>query len=364
MVVTSAIFSLAKLTELRLLPLNYIVGVVEKTVMLVLHPSDAIRTSIINLISATSLHLGTSDTYVHIMTLLQPYVRHAVIGFNLNVSSLREVLVAPINRTVFNSLLLDCRSKLLNSSSSAQGSSNTAANVVGGEIMELSTVVIDVDASNSSPISGGVKSALFTQAHWSPSLNGGFGEGNDKKAIAGHAFKIKCLQRYVELVAREIHKKTSQYRFETRTNAVSAGRRQSFGLIGMAPQVDSVFDQADISPTLANLVQHFVVPSQRNSLKNFANEEVRKCDLERMSVTDIDCVKEMYGVSINNADIARTLALGENATDHQRNGTGKISETLGADPLSLFRKIKAIPLPPVSPNLGCLMQPTDGRKYR
>lgn len=178
--------------------------------------------------------------------------------------------------------------------------------------------------------------------------------------------KASPLQQYIEFVAKELHKKTVQYRQDNRTNmSTTLGRRQSIGVPGptaSVSHVDSVFDHSDTNATaLTNLVQHFVVPSQKNSLKNFAAEEVRKYDLTH---ADIDRVKEAYGVSINSADIARTLALGENATDSQRHTAMKTSEALSGDPQSVIRKIKAIPLPPVSPELGCLIQPTDGRKYR
>lgn len=350
MVVTAAITCLVKLTELCLLPLNYIVESIEKTVMLVLHPSDAIRASVIKLIVAACHSLGSSEAYVHIVPHLHPFIRNAVAGFEISPGTLSETLITPVSRALYNQMMLESRSKLMNSAN-AHGK-NGLPSVSEESSMNVSTVIVDLGQPRNSENNTAVP----------PRDNSGT-RNNFDDTIRGNSAKTSPLQHYVEFVAKELHKKTIQYRQDNRTNtSTTFGRRQSIGMQGSVSHIESVFDYSDNNTTpLTNLVQHFVIPSQRNSLKNFAAEEVRKCDL---TLADLDRVKEAYGVSINSADIARTLALGENPTDSQRHTAMKTSEAISGDPQSIVRKIKAIPLPPVSPDLGCLIQPTDGRKYR
>ena len=155
-----------------------------------------------------------------------------------------------------------------------------------------------------------------------------------------------------------------------------------------------------------NVIQSLLVPHQKYSLNCFIQEDTNIDELITSPFPDMTLLRNVYGVLVNQVGSTRAVEEGENnvapflgnaesapglysaqtqnsnnlngnlPTPALRRGTsvmaygGTVSlGTIGSSDSTfsevhrLLRKIKALHIPPLSPDFGSLTQPTDGRPY-
>lgn len=174
--------------------------------------------------------------------------------------------------------------------------------------------------------------------------------------------------------------------------------------------MDSLLDLFSYQ-TLSNLPEHIVqsilVPHQKYSIFSTTTEEIRSMKLNSASPPDMALLRSIYGVVVSQADAARVAEEGEanlssatpflgnaesasglysaqtsslpsaGSSPALRRGTslvfsaGAVSVDQMGDSVSsiaevqgTLSKIKALHIPPLSPDFGPLNQPSDGRPYR
>jgi hypothetical protein len=171
-----------------------------------------------------------------------------------------------------------------------------------------------------------------------------------------------------------------------------------------------LFSYQTLSHLPDHIVQSLIVPHQKSSLNNFATDEVRLMKRDPASLTDMAAMRSVFGVVVNQADAARVAEEGETTSapsgtpflGNAESAPGLYSAQSGnttgspaasspalrragsviayggtvtfaqmndsvssvAEVRGVLSKIKALKIPPLSPDFGCLNQPSDGRPYR
>lgn len=219
--------------------------------------------------------------------------------------------------------------------------------------------------------------------------------------------KIYFIQPYIEAALKETPSRSTVAKGPTMQRRNST-RRLSARNSGVPMTMDSLLDLFSYQ-TLANLPDHIVqsllIPHQKYSLNNFASEETRSIKFDSNAIPDMTVLKSVYGIIVNQLDAARAPEEGDitstvsatpfvgNAESAPalysaqtnnpgnspalRRGTSAVASgnTLTFDQMndnvssiaevqSVLAKIKALRIPPLSPDFGTLNQPSDGRPYR
>jgi WD40 repeat protein len=227
--------------------------------------------------------------------------------------------------------------------------------------------------------------------------------------------KLLFLKEYIEMAIKENPSRSSQFKGVTTsaTSRRSTVRRQSTtSFRSSAPMsLDSLLDLFSYQ-TLMTLADHHVhslyVPHEKFSLQRSIPDSMRAAVAEAdFRTKDVSWVKCMYGIDIQqggmasghyydsepaasaqirpsgvaltppNQQVLRRQTTRMSAALQQLDGGGSMGGALSADPAVMLkagevslhelndirRKIKALNIPPLSPDFGSLVQPSDGRPY-
>jgi WD40 repeat protein len=195
-------------------------------------------------------------------------------------------------------------------------------------------------------------------------------------------------------------------------NRRNSTRRLSVQNSGVPMNMDSLLDlfsYQTLSHLPDHMVQSLIVPHQRSSLNNFATDEMRAIKRDLSTLPDMAALRSVYGVVVNQADATRIAEEGETtsvalATPFLGNAesapglysaqSGNASSPSASSPAlrragsvvtfggaatfaqmndsvstiaevqGVLSKIRALKIPPLSPDFGSLNQPSDGRPYR
>ncbi|GME81411.1 unnamed protein product [Ambrosiozyma monospora] len=100
MLVTNLIKAFTELAKLGLIRRRYLWDLVKLTAKLVLHPSELIRNSVLNLIVSIGNNLSVSDLYCMLYPLIRPFFQYEVTDFSWE--TLYVCAHKPISRAVYN----------------------------------------------------------------------------------------------------------------------------------------------------------------------------------------------------------------------------------------------------------------------
>lgn len=100
LVVVELIRAFTELVKIGFIRKKYTWDLVNSTVMLLLHPNEMIRSSVLNLIIAIGTNLSTADLYCMLYPLIRPYFKYEITSFDWK--SLFLSLYEPIPRSAYN----------------------------------------------------------------------------------------------------------------------------------------------------------------------------------------------------------------------------------------------------------------------
>lgn len=191
---------------------------------------------------------------------------------------------------------------------------------------------------------------------------------------------------YLNSASREINAKVIQWRGNNRNSVALFSQGRAAPAIGldsllevMSPQIAMLGDQ---------MIQSVLIPHQKYATSKGAPELIRNLK-ESDICSSPEILNAIYGVTVTaEVEILRSAAQGQDVYSNEQlmpnPQRARVRPTLvegvsnsqidskidkqvdenTLDPKSLYQKIKALRIPPVSPNFGSLCQPSDGRKYK
>ena len=357
-VVLCALQCLTSLMQMGLLTTAVVVETVKGVTALLLHPAGSIRNAAIDLVAAAVATIGRTDTFVVLLPLLLPLLRHDLTGVDvIDAEVLRLSLVAPVSPGVYKKALLARQEEL--------------EDEFGGP-------------SNGSK----AKDAPAPAPH---PMN------------AADEAKLSLMRRYLDTAARELHTKTIQWRnglrrlaadaqgrrASTRTDspfyAAALGRhsRKTQGLDSILNLSLSHLDQREQKPR----VQKFLIPNEKFGIQYFpaVSDSVRNTLVSLENAKSASHIKLLYGITENQGEVARALSsvgTGEQwealpaAADTAASGSGDLQRSVGgplpkvdlkaalpfAESRTLLKRIKALDVPPLPPDFGPVY-PSDRAFY-
>jgi hypothetical protein len=345
------------------------------------------------MIAAAAKYFGVTDSYVFLLPLIRPILCCDLIGMEITEQALNQFLVSPLPRPVYQKTIRQWPQFLTQSS---KRESITSENEEASEISRR--------RSASTPFGPGdlvmeeVITLLASRMTWR----------HPQETIS----KLTFMQPYIEAALKESPSRSTTWKGPA-LNRRNSTRRLSVQNSGVPMNMDSLLDlfsYQTLSHLPDHIVQSLIVPHQKSSLNNFATDEVRLMKRDPASLTDMAAMRSVFGVVVNQADAARVAEEGETTSapsgtpflGNAESAPGLYSAQSGnttgspaasspalrragsviayggtvtfaqmndsvssvAEVRGVLSKIKALKIPPLSPDFGCLNQPSDGRPYR
>lgn len=330
-VVLAALHALTAILQSRLISNRFVVEFTDKCKCLLVHPSDTLRAAAVGFVAAAASILGAVDAAVFLLPLLRPVLRYEIDGCEITEQVLGPALVPNLSRPVYRRALLQ-------------------------KLAEINTLYQQQRAAD-----GGVSSDDASMV--APEVS---------EDDAGQVF---ILQPYLREAARNVNTRA--------LNARGAGvSGKSRGQL-VEPPKDGVVTEASLVGLLdmtglqlpEHCAQSILVPHQKygSFLYRPLSDEVRRTTI----MLDVDGQKNanklrnLFGVTVRQGDFARAFSVGPDAAGLDDPGLAAAASSFAqagnaqSDAYNVLRRIKALEVPPLPPDTGYLVQPTqDNRVYR
>jgi hypothetical protein len=325
-VVLAALHALTAILQARLISNRFVVEFVEKCKCLLVHPSDTLRNAAVEFVATAAGALGPVDAAVFLLPQLRPILRYDVDGCELTARLLLTALVPKLGRSSYRAALHQQLAEI----NSLYQQRATERGVAPGDIASLAP-----------------------------------------EASLGDAETVQILQPYLREAARNVNARALNARG---SGPFSKGAQGVFKEeVGGETSLVGLLDLTGLQLP-EHCAQSILVPHQKygNFLYRPLSDEVRRTTI----LLDVDGQKNanklrnLFGVTVRQGDFARALSVGPDAASlEDPSGVAATAYTqvgsAQADAFNVLRRIKALEVPPLPPDMGHLVQPTpDSRVYR
>jgi len=368
-VVSSSIQCITSLIRMNLLSNSVIFDSFQKTVPLLVHPCEAIRQSCIDMTVATAQNFGVTDAYVYVLPCIRPLLKCDMIGVEISRENLNISLVAPLSRRAFQKSL---RTKVM------------AVDVLTSKSAEdevsMSGILVDIKENEDSKTEDNADTEIkdeTTVQSTSSSINNS-GSSTCDESQAEESMLLGILDDYIVAVGHNLNARKSHWLRENTTqrrkslildtknkkrgrpSAAPGSRLLGTSVPGLSnSHVDGHLLEVFSFQTLQGLgeVHSVMVPHQKYNIYNYASEATRLLASENShhAINDIKVLKKMYGI------ISRRSNQDERGETEQGSASSGSDDSM--DVQALHKIIDSLKIPPLSPELGSLVQPTEGRKF-
>ena len=370
-VVSASIQCITSLIRMNLLAKSVIFDSFQKTVPLLVHPCEAIRQSCIDMTVATAQNFGITDAYVFVLPCIRPLLKCDMIGVEISQENLKVSLVSPISRKTFQKSL---RAKVM--------AVDVLTSKSGEEEVGVSGILVELkeDTQISSESEGAAENELKGDSSLLNSGSSVNGSNVDEDQRPEETMLLGILEEYIVAVGHNINARKAHWLRENTTqrrkSLILDTKNKKRGRSTTAPgsrllgssvpglsnsHVDGHLLDVFSYQTLQGLgeVHSVMVPHQKYSINNYTSEAIRELAGEGSShaLNDVKVLKKMYGV-INSR--RKQDQQGDSESPGSAAGEGS-DESM--DVQSLHKVIESLKIPPLSPEFGTLVPPTEGRKY-
>ena len=388
---------LHSLLDLELLPDSLLVDFVKKCQPLLLHPLAAIRESVMKFISLSSKTLGEVDTIVFLLPSLLPYFHSTCSSSGsidyvpLSVEFLLSSVLAPLDRLEYRIALTKELSLIL----SDNGSDNIES-IYSSCILDLSSLSSPESKSNDAV----VKVELLTEY----------------LQLAAREIHAKTLQWKSEMLGSRKSLLPKNISIDLIKSSFPV--REDVKFSSSQPGTD----QTTYSLIPENTLQSLLIPHQKFGVMYFPplSTELRRqnIQLDNDLLKNIAKLRVIFGITASHADAARAIASGlgdlwessvalasgssqsasptinpnsstgttasngnrssqvsniltrrstiartSSSINDSSNPSGRMQQPVNLESSILLKRIRALDIPPLPPDVGPLLQP-DGRPFR
>lgn len=377
-VAVRAVQCLSTLVQLGLVSaVSVLVEIAKLVVPLVLHPRANVRSAAITAFASALSVANIADAVVFLLPLLRPVQLMELPGGDLSKEALRKMLTGPVSYASFNAAIYD-QLKQYKSSSNNQL-------VTSGKL-----VATPVSKGTSVEDSGTALSLDDLKLH---SYSGTVVDPSDK-------IKLTVLVKYIDGLAREINAKSNLLR-SANSNTTSRDpvtQSPANNTNATSNSTIKILQESDLELVTINMSEciedSLLVPHQKGDgrfFANFSSEQSRRVLINNpAAIRSLKKIRACYGL-YSQESAKRALTSGvlpepildtdssdgpsKAASPLQRkpNGLGKQTSEMmlgadattddnsSADTQTLLRRIKALALPPLPPDVGSLSSPEERR---
>jgi WD40 repeat protein len=412
-VIARAVKCLDTLVLQQLLTEPVVIDLVDNVAPLLIHPSATIRQEAIQLVASISQYLGPMYSTVFLMPKLYPkYFRHELLGVHLTSEVISLALVSPISRRSYRRSLLQRQQQQLapNYPGNTQlpNDLSMSYSVISPNIMGRSSANLTLASTymeRESEIGFGVRPSSYEMPELAANAEGmtSSNDFNDDESS-----KLSHISAYLNRVAQEMMTKTKQWRNGVNAGTsmggmgITLGRQLVTSAQGSALSTYQLDTMLEVSASLLpdHSLQSVLVPHQKYGVGYFpVMQEDARCDMiaNLEQAKSVAKIRSLFGLITKPADAARTLQVvaavaggflgiatdltAMTAGDAAAQGLEDIrslvpsagsssvrsvnSKAMNSHPVevsSLIKRIRALAIPPLPPDVGTLLQP-DERPY-
>ena len=380
------------------------IDLIDNIIPLLFHPSYSVRAASIELLASISDVFGLTYTAVFLLPKLWPnYLKYDIQGIKITSKVLSLALLSPINRRNYRQAIL---SRQVNTTQYSIISINnnytkpldvreSEAFGINGNIMDSrqSYIIPYIKQPNNENVNAtenlNPKNIEITESsnenHLNARLHRRFNiiaSELTNKDIDDENKKLSIISKYLDRVAQEITTKSKQWKTINNNNN-NAGRISRMKDKSSNINLDSLLDV-----TLNNMpdhsIQSFLVPHQKYGIGMYSSltEDLRNEYMNNPKhLNSINRIKKFYGIISRSADVNRSLqnemlpiinedtsynsfsasTLQQPPSSPTKNSNN--NNIASIDSTILLKRINALDIPPIPPDLGSLVQP-DERKYK
>jgi hypothetical protein len=297
-VVVCALHCLTTLTLLGLLSKFIIVDFTKKCKGLLLHPSDTVRTAVVDFLCGATNTLGHIDSIVFLLPQIGDMLTYDLRSVSaITAEVLRCALVSPLSRKVFRKGIFDRLSVM------------SSFNPTSGSLMDSSLCLTPTDdCEEDSDVS-------------------------DTGAKNGLQVKLLIMSSYLDLAAAEINTKTLQWRNGMMSSNITGNVFD--GLKSNILTSEEVMNKSRLGSLLElnamqmpdHSLQSLLIPHQKYGVFYFPSlpEDLRRNVLyiDNDGLKNSNKLRMLFGITASQADAIRALAAG--AGDHWENQVSQIN---------------------------------------
>ena len=345
-VVVGALQFLKSLCQVKLISVPIFVTIlVQKAAAMLLHPTAPIRQEMSNIIVSFAKQIGKVDSAILLMPIIRPVLRDDTFA-NIDISDEfmnSSAVIFPIERKAYRKALLERQKKYLDNKKTEKNENSTVS---------FSSSIQDDDCE-----------------------------------VEVEKIKIQIMSDYLNASARELTTKTMQWRHALSSNInsgfFSASLRRSLSPDSVKGSLDTLLSVTS-THSLNQSLQTMMIPHQKFGAGFFypLTEEQRFLSNNIDKLQDPASICALFGISSSQYDAVRAVNsdLFQKSSDQQTTTTTGSSiedgndttvalindqireSSLNASALALAKRVQALKISPIPPDVGTLLQPVEDKK--